>query len=472
MTNATDPPFQRDAFLDKPGIVGARWWQDALAQRDPMARRRALKILLAVGGVAVGIGGIIAIGNAVSSDDTKTEPRASLEMQKQYGWNFGATTEQLTFDGVSTRAFDRSALTRMSDDLAPKSATLRRFYVPTLFQSPTAIPLAVPEGDPGTVQPLKDALSPIFTPAMDLAYRRGKALASLFDGGLVPASRDVAVVVDLAGAEAVAFAAGAAGAFDFVFAFDNWPHPRGVVAAHQTLAAAAYFQPLFARHFAPASERSPPPMFVLDRQRLAPYTDAANQFDNRHVAKLPSVADLRALGAKHVLYVTPLDSEALELDDLNETFVAYDRGGLGVKMVAATAFGPEPVAPVVMTPVPSKVDAGTNAPSMPGGGPPFDGTPWFYGSSADSHDWFWNDYPWATPAHPGKRAPSMSNSGKSYTPRLRTTQFSAASAPGGHPAGFGMTPVVVAVGTGIILGALISRSGSWNRSSGGGWGGG
>ena len=60
---------------------------------------------------------------------------------------------------------------------------------------------------------------------MEVAYRRGKALASLFKGNAAAAM----VVVDLAGPEAVAFAAGAASAFDPVFAFDNWPHPRGVV---------------------------------------------------------------------------------------------------------------------------------------------------------------------------------------------------------------------------------------------------
>src|SRR5271170_5569626 len=73
------------------------------------------------------------------------------------------------------------------------------------------------------------------------------------------------VVVDLPGPEAVAFAAGAASAFDPVFALDNWPHPRGVVPAHQTLAAAAYCQPLFARR---ASGSAAPrwPLLVLDRR--------------------------------------------------------------------------------------------------------------------------------------------------------------------------------------------------------------
>ena len=34
---------------------------------------------------------------------------------------------------------------------------------------------------------------------------------------------------------------------------------------------------------------------------------------------------------------------------------------------------------------------------------------------------------------------------------------------------FGTVPIIVAVGTGVVLGARYTRSGSWNRSSGGGW---
>jgi hypothetical protein len=36
-----------------------------------------------------------------------------------------------------------------------------------------------------------------------------------------------------------------------------------------------------------------------------------------------------------------------------------------------------------------------------------------------------------------------------------------------HPADFATVPVAIAIGTGLILGARYSRSGSWNRTSGG-----
>ncbi len=68
----------------------------------------------------------------------------------------------------------------------------------------------------------------------------------------------------------------------------------------------------------------------------------------------------------------------------------------------------------------------------------------------------------------------MSNWLRSYTPAARSTPYSTGVPSGGlskvKPADFGTIPVVVAVGTGLILGAKMFRNGSWNRVSGG-WGG-
>ena len=108
---------------------------------------------------------------------------------------------------------------------------------------------------------------------------------------------------------------------------------RGVVRAQETLSAAAYYQPLFAEAKRKADTALRPPMFVLDRRRLTPYTDDATQFDNRYVAKLPlTAAEMRALGADHVLYVLPARIGAgVELDDLNDELVVYASGGVDVK---------------------------------------------------------------------------------------------------------------------------------------------
>ena len=469
MTNDSEP-FQRNEHADRPGVVGAKWWQDGLAEVDPIARRSALKGLIwgAVGLTVVG--SLIGSAFASSSDSSKTESDAddfrtdthpAIEMQKTYGWNFGAAAEKLVFDGRSLQAFDRSALDNLVTDLAPTLSAHYPFFVSSLLQSPPALRKTVPPGDPDTFTPLKDVLVPIFTPAMDVAYRRGRSLATLFDSRH-PNVSTIAVIVDLPGPEAVAFAAGAASALDPVILFDNWPHPHGVVPAHLTLAACAYYQPLFARTKS-LMPKNAPPLFVLDRARLAPYSDDAKQFDNRYVARVPSVAQLAKLGISRVLYVTPTDAD-LELDDLTDDFVYTVHQGSPVKLVATSSFAGVGTA---LKNSDSTRDAGADT-----------GAVYFYGSGPETHEWFWNDYPWSTPyvAKGGKPPIEVPffRSGKDYVPVARPGPFSTGASSGSitppRPPTFGLVPVVVAAATGVILGAKMSRSGSWTRSSS--WGGG
>ncbi len=450
-------PFGREEFLDKPGIIGARWWQRSLQSPvDLAARRNAMVGMLVAGGCLAVLGTSLVVAAAShGSSDYRYEPRPSLDMQREYGWSFGATAEPLIFDGQSTRPFDRSALARLADDLRPAQREHAPWYVPTLFQSPGAVARSAPQEDATPPTPLGTALVPVFTPAMNVAYRRGKALAELWKGAGAPRAL---VVVDLPGPEAVAFAAGAATVFDPVFAFDNWPHPRGVVPAHQTLAAAAYYQPLFARH-AGGGGGATLPMIVLDRTRLSAYTDDAAQFDNRHVARMPGAPALAQLGIAKVLYVAPTGADK-ELDDLNDDFVLYGKARLEVKLVGADAFAPDPT---------------DRAPS---GAATDDDRPYqYYGASLGSHGWFWHDYPWASAAAPpgkGPVAPRRALAGATYVPAARATPYSS-GAPGlatarPRPPSFGTVPVVISVATGLILGARLFRNGSWNRASGG-WGG-
>ncbi len=435
------PTFTRQEVVDKPGIIGARWWQQSIATQVP--RRQAMTGLLALGGVLAAmaaIGTCAAVASKGSSggtspDDVSFQPRGALDMQKEYGWNFGATGETLVFDGKSTQAFDRTALARMPDELAPAESRHAPFYVPTLFQSPTALPKSTPAGDTSALPfaPLKDALVPISTPAMETAFQQGKALASLLDKD--PRAKDVTVVVDLPGPQAVAFAAGASGVLDPVFLFDNWPHPRGVVPAHLTLAAAAYYQPLFASAKA-TRPKGARPMFVLDRKRLASYTDDASQFDNRHTARLPSAANLAGLGTKTVLYVSPNAVDRQELDDLVDDFLAFASAQIALKILPLTAFDPGGAA---------------------------QGSPYFYGGSSTTHTQFWTH--WSAPS-----SGLATNEVQSYTPTPRTTPFSTgtptptSSTSRPRPTNFGTVPVAIAVGTGVVLGAKLSRSGSWNRT--------
>lgn len=462
-------PYARDRQVDKPGIVGARWWHAALAdQAAQIARRDAIRNILIAGGVIAGFGAMLAMcikAGASSggglSDDQNESRKTALEMQKAYGWSFGAIGEALVFDGVTTKPFEPGALSSLATDLAPSQSELRPFFQTTLFDSPDAVPTsigALPAEEREGFKPLSTAVLPIQTPAMDAAYARGKSVASLFaslaegGAGAGPASANAALVVDLPGPEAVAFAAGAAGVLDPVFLFDNWPHPRGVVRAQETLSAAAYYQPLFE-----ASKRNPtnrgkkPPMFVLDRRRINAYSDDATQFDNRYVAKLPSPASaLKSLGVQHVLYVVPTRADtSKELDDLNDDFVSYVAAGIDVKALSLDLFGPDA----------SPIDAG---PADTGGV--------YYGGSRTSHHSFFMDYPWARPARTATARPT--NPGRNYSPTARSSTFSS-GAPNTpvstrpRPSNFGTVPVVIAVGTGVVLGARYSRSGSWNRSSGG-----
>ena len=435
------PRFQQTDAVDEAGIVGARWWQDSLSLEDPVARREALKKLLLVGAGVAGVGVVIAIAKSASAPDTKREPRDALGLQREHGWSFGAGDEPLTFDGAQYAAFDRASLKRLPAELSPAQPRLAAHFVPTLFQAPEAVPRQVLDGE--VITPLRDALVPVFTPPMAEAYKRGLALASLFDAD---APDDVMLVLDLPGPEAVAMAAGVSARFDTVFAFDNWPHPRGVVPAHKTLAACVYYQPLFAKRQARSARL--PFAIVLDRARLSPYTDDVAQFDNRHVAKIPSAAALATLGVKRVLYVVPRDVDVPELDDLNADFVELAQRGIAVKAFAAT-------------------DLALGAPADPPREPSDSGFAYWYGGSPQTHGWFWTTYPWRTPRPAATQPPALSSIG-TYAPYPRHTLFSLAGGAKQRPAGFGVVPVIVALGTGLVVGAAFGRSGSMGR----GWGGG
>lgn len=450
-------PFERTHFSDKPGIIGARWWQESLAiAGDPVARRQALQALSIVGASLLGVGVIGSLTCAAASggdDDTRLEKRDALAMQRDYGWDFGSETEPLTFDGQTYAPFDRNALVTLVNDLTPSTAGLRPYFVPTLLQAPFGVPKIIVQGKTTPPRLLKDVLVPINTAAMRDAYRQGKALASLFEG--TPGDR--VVIADLEGPLSVAFAAGAASLFEPVFVLDNWPHPLGVVPAHLTLAALAHYQPLFVRARS-ARKGTSYPLFVLDRNRLNGYTSENTQFDNRYVARLPSASNLKSLGDSRVLYIVPSGSYDRECDDLNADLVEYGKSGIEVKMSAASDFS---------------ADA-TAASTPPAGTAPEDWPPFYYGGSPDSHYSFWDDYGWNKPQRPVRRpATGVSGLSRSYRPAPRATAFSSSGTgtTKSRPPTVGAVPVVVAAATGVIVGAAVSRSGSYGRYSSS-WGGG
>lgn len=446
---AARAPFTRNAFVAKPGIVGARWWQQSV--QAPTGRRAVLVAALVGGAGIVGAGMIFALasGSSSSTPPVQTLTKTALDMQREYGWNFGAADENLVLDGTVKPA-DPDVLLTLHERMRPTQPRHQPFYQPTLFQAPSSLPRAVPAEDAQPVKPLVQAIQAIMTPTMQTSFQQGRAFASLFD----QVGKDTAVIVDLTGPESVGFAAGASTNFEPVFLFDNWPHPKGVVQSHRTLASAISFNKSFAKN-AGTRAGNVPAMFVLDRNRLATYTDEATQFDNRYVAKVPDAARLKAMGYKNVLYVVPKDGD-VDLDDLNEDFVAYQQASIPVRIVAAPAFARDPSAKA------RKIADEERDYD--------DGSTYAYGGSDTTHTWFWTDYGMGRSPRPGSRAPSTSSSGKSFTPTPRKTAFSsgttATTSARTRPSGFGTTAVVVAATTGIILGSRLSRSGSWNRSGG------
>src|SRR5262249_39040789 len=64
MSDEKDGPFVRDELLDKPGLVGARWWHKGLQDEErAMSRRAALRTMLIGGGV---VGGVALVGAGIS----------------------------------------------------------------------------------------------------------------------------------------------------------------------------------------------------------------------------------------------------------------------------------------------------------------------------------------------------------------------------------------------------------------------
>jgi hypothetical protein len=442
---AKEPPFKRVRVVNEAAIVGAEWWQEGLvAGPDLIARRKMLKtVLLAGAGVATvaGIGAVVC-----ASDDEIEATEDALDVQRKLGWNVG-TTAPLQFPGAVRVPFDRSALGSLAADLAPRQDALRPFYVPTLFQSPGAVPSTPSTKAP--IVPLRDVIEPVSTEATRVAFSRGRALATLFQGA--PAGR--AVFIDLSGAESVAFAAGLAGELEPVFLLDNWPHPRGVVPSHLTLGSAIYYRPLFLR-LAQTRAVPSPPAFVLDRDRLSHYTDSSDRFDNRYLAKVPTTQNLQSLGVKQVIYVAPDSRRMEELDDLNADFVAYAAAGIEVRAVAANDF---------------EIDwaAHKAAPSIiPSPTYDFEYDPSYcYGGSTHVHWVFWRVYGWGIPPHAYRGMPRRLSLAPSYRPRLRPTLYRSGMAKI-RPSRFGRITIYRSRSSGRTVGGRFGRSGSWGRAGG------
>lgn len=329
-TDALSPPFERDEMLDVEGIVGARWWNRELKDEERKQSRRAALTMLGVGVVGVGVVGAIAAAASAMDYDFVRQP--SLGLQRRFGWSFGAYGENITFDGRRLLPFDPSKLRSLRDECVGRAYSSQQSAA--IFDAIFHRPTETPGESSGIFQPLDSYLTPVVTNSMGFAYRMGQALARV----LARAPRRVAIIADIVGPDAVALAAGLAEAFAPVWKFDHWPHPRGVVPAHMTLAAAAFFQPRFADA---ASRRlaDAPPVYLMDRNRLRPYADSSSYFDNRYVPSLSSVSQLENdARVRDVLYIAPTDAALFDADDLNTALVSYRTRGFSVRTLTGQAF--------------------------------------------------------------------------------------------------------------------------------------
>jgi hypothetical protein len=296
---------------------------------------------------------------------------------------------------------------------------------------------------------LVDWLVPVLTTTMGHAYRVGQSLGRL----LARTSRRVAVIADLGGPESVAFAAGLAETHAPVFLLDHWPHPRGVVPAHMTLASATFFQPRFVE----TKSRRPadaPPVFVLDRNRSAPYADAMDRFDNRYVPRMPSGAALESVASvRDVLYFGQGSASAyLDLDDVNPALVAYRTMGFTVRGLSPEAFFSSTFEPDADNEGPIESVLHQNL--------------LYYGGTLAREADFSEHYAWGTV--PSAEPPPMLPDARSWAwaPIPRSMVLS--------PAALALIGTVdVALNGQTVLGARYDRNGSWNRvsSSGSSWGG-
>jgi len=434
------------------------WFDDMLTRRE--ANRRVAATAMTAASVS---------WLAACKKDGEEAEHDARELQEQQGWNVGSTDASLSLPSpmdVDSRNNADWAAFATSDALVQAlradDEAWRPYESPVLFQSLSQ-------------SSLREQIRPILTDEMRTAWARGRAIGRLV--AMTDAPESTLVVLDLPGAESVAAAAGMSRDVAPVFFFDNWPHPQGITRSGETLAASIFFAREIAENHAAASSgdtggdpggdpKGPPNSFgerghviVLDSNRLTPYTDAANEFDNRYMALLPSASALQERGIQKVLYVTADSSQRHESDDINETLVEWRDARIPVNLLAMDAFEPDPNATGL-------ADGGSLA------GEPVQDQ--FYGGAQDSNAYFYRHYPgfiffytggggrYGTYYTGNPRTPARVTR-PTYTPQPRRTMFSGRTTGGAagvgrqRPSGFGR------VTTRAGSSGLTVRSGSTGR---------
>lgn len=438
----------------------AGWFRDEISRRT--ASQRLGKGLAWAS--ALGMAGVSIFKFASDSGDEISFD--SLELQRKEGWNIGSTEKRLVYTSGSLTArdslnrddwFQYLNPDRLISIYQPSSATWQPFFVPTLLQSLGQ-------------NTLRNQVQPFNSNDMRETYERAAGLKELISQASNNAQ--TLIISDLPGPSSIALGAALADTNDIIPTFDNWPHPLGVVPAHETLGAMLYYASEIEEQ-KKKLKADAPAVLLLDNRRLAAYRDEESQFDNRYLAKIPPIDQLKQRGVENILYIVRDEQQREELDDLNDEFVEFEKNNIGVRMLRLSDFKPYE----------EEVQVATSS-----------GTPatvrerhYYYGGSPLSHWWFYSHY-WYRPyptviisrggqtrtlPRPTSPPPTTMRQ-PTYRPVSRPTIFSSTRVGGAsgvgrsRPSGFGRTSVRMSGGR--ITGTRSGRSGSYGRS--GGWFGG
>jgi hypothetical protein len=421
------------------------WWLERLN------RRKANLRLAKIGTV----GSLIAVAGlkftCEDNDDDVEVKHDSLDLQKSQGWDVGSNTKPLSFSNQSAvdslESMDWTTYLDprfMLSAYEPKQEALRPYMVSTLVQA-----LNQPT--------LRTKFMPINSPAMRTAYARGLGMREIIKGN--PLFNKTLLMVDTPGPESIAFAAALADLIDPIITFDNWPHPLGVVPSQNLLSAMLFYaKEVFQKSQLRSFEATP--MIILDRNRLSPYTDEDDQFDNRYVAKIPAAENLTKLGIVNALYIVSDEDKAKhEADDLNEDFVAYKERTIKVSVLPQSHF--------VADPQSLSIDSLRNRTTNP---PAQSHHVYYYGGRPWGNRWFYSNYPgygmMDGPFTVREQSPFRR---PFYEPIQRNTLFSRSFAQGtgiskAKPENFGRATTRVSRSTGTFTGVRSGRSGSYGRS--------
>jgi hypothetical protein len=443
-----------------PGEPLAGWFTNHISRRA-IGKGMAWTAVLAMAGVTL---------YKFASDDDSDVSYDSFELQKKEGWNVGSTDRKLSF-GQGLTEYDSRQKTWSAYDpnylisiYQPRSSQWQPFFVPSLLQS-----LSQPS--------LNSQIRPMITPEMNDVYQRAEGLRNLISQS--PDANQTLIISDMPGPSSVAAGAAMAESAQLVPIFDNWPHPLGVVRSHETLAAMIYY----AREIEEKRSKLPdnaPAMILLDRNRLNQYTDQDDQFDNRYLAKLPPVGELKQRGIQQVIYLVKDQNQMQELDDINDDLVEWQKNGINVRMLRLTDFKPSDE-PVQASTAPGASGSGSTTTHH---------RDYYYGGSPLWAWMFFSHYGYRSPGQvyvprDGSRTSIPQTISRptfeppNYRPVSRPTIFNSSrvgTSPGAtgvgktRPSGFGRTSVRVS-NDGRVTSTRPGRSGSYGRSGGGFFGG-